>query len=197
MDTLVAPSDPLTDLRRLITRLVLDHGHQHREEPFQLSSAGLSYDYVDAKTATSSGERLRLVVQAVDEITKGAGASFEAVGGPTLGADAIAVAVAMDLSKDWFFVRKEPKAHGKQKLIEGAELAPGISALVVDDVATTGKSILKALDALKALDVNVVMVIPLVDRGDLTRPKIEELGILYEPVITYRDLDIAPVGPKA
>lgn len=196
VDTLVAPSGLLADLRGRIAKLVLAHGHQRRDVPFQLSSAGLSHDYIDGKTATSTGERLQTVAQAISEITKAADVSFDAVGGPTVGADAIAVAVAMELSKSWFFVRKEAKKHGKQKLIEGAVLTAGDSVVVVDDVATTGKSILQALDALDDLGVKVVMVIPLVDRGDLTRPLIEARGIRYEPIITYRDLSIAPVGER-
>lgn len=196
VDTLVAPFGVLADLRNTIADLVLSYGHERREVPFQLSSAGLSHDYIDGKTATSTGERLQNVAKAIDEITKAAGVTFDAVGGPTVGADAIAVAVAMELSKSWFFVRKEAKKHGKQKLIEGAVLAAGVSVVVVDDVATTGKSIIQALDALDKLGVEVVMVIPLVDRGELTRPLIEARGIPYEPIITYLDLGIDPVGPR-
>lgn len=181
-------------MRGLLTDLVRRYGHEKREKPFQLSSAGLSRHYVDGKTATSNGERIRLVAEAVSEITREAGISFEAVGGPTVGADAISVAVAMILDKDWFFVRKEAKEHGKQKLIEGAVLAPGTKVLVVDDVATTGKSILKALDALEAISVHVVMVVPLVDRGDLTRPLVEDRGIRYEPILTYENLGIPAIG---
>jgi orotate phosphoribosyltransferase len=174
--------------------LLLAHGHEKREQPFQLSSAGLSRHYVDGKTATSSGSRIKLVADAIDEITRNANVQFNAVGGPTVGADAISVAVAVVLDKEWFFVRKEAKEHGKQKLIEGAVLKPGTPVLVVDDVATTGKSLLKALDALAAIPVNVVMVIPLVDRGDFARPLVENLGIRYEPILTYRDLGIPAIG---
>lgn len=188
-----APSEALRSLRTQITELVLKYGHEHRAEAFQLSSAGMSHDYVDGKTATSNGKRLKLVADAVGEIVRGAGVSFDAVGGPTVGADAMAVAVAMEFSTDWFFVRKEPKDHGTQKLIEGAVLKPGTSVLVVDDVATSGRSLIKAIDHLTDMEVDVVMVIPLVDRGESTRSKVAARGIPYEPILTYKDLGIDPV----
>ncbi|MGQ0680220.1 MAG: orotate phosphoribosyltransferase [Actinomycetota bacterium] len=191
---MVSQEHRLEFLRTELARLVRTYGYEERDQPFQLSSAGLSRHYVDGKTATSSGKRIKLVAEAVDEITRRANVSFEAVGGPTVGADAISVAVAMALDKDWFFVRKEAKGHGRQKLIEGAVLSPGIKAVVVDDVATTGASILKAVDALRAMSVEVVLVIPLVDRGELTRPLVEALGIRYEPILTYRNLQIPAIG---
>jgi orotate phosphoribosyltransferase len=188
------PSTRLAELRSELANLILKWGHERRDEPFQLSSAGFSRDYIDGKQATSEGERLKLVAEAIDEVTRIAGVTFDAIGGPTVGADAIAVAVAITFSKGWFFVRKLQKEHGKQKLIEGRVLQPDTPVVLVDDVATTGGSILKALDAVAETGANVVMVIPLVDRGDITRPLVEGRGIKYEPLLTYEDLGIDPVG---
>ena len=67
------------------------------------------------------------------------GFRFDAVGGPTLGADALAVGIAAVSDTSWFVVRKEPKGHGTKRWIEGARLGPGVKTLLVDDVVTTGR----------------------------------------------------------
>lgn len=195
----IDPTDPeimetaaLSDQRDAIVAIIARWGYDRRAKPFQLSSAGWSRDYIDGKKAVAHGSRLTLVGKAIAEVAAEAGVKFEAVGGMTMGADPIAVAVAIACDVGWFFVRKEPKLYGKQKLIEGAELKPGTRVLLVDDVATTGRSMLDALDPLQELGVEVVMAIPLIDRGDLARARVEERGIRYEPVITYRDMGIEP-----
>jgi orotate phosphoribosyltransferase len=190
-DALGSPS--LTDPRDSIVALIARWGYNRRAEPFELSSSGWSRDYVDGKRAIARGSHLQQVGKAISEVAGAAGVSFEAVGGLTMGADPIAVAVAMVCDVNWFSVRKSPKHYGKQKKIEGTDLSPGTRVLLVDDVATTGRSMLDALDVLEDEGVDVVMAIPLVDRGDVARPAIEKRGLLYEPLITYRDLGIEPI----
>jgi orotate phosphoribosyltransferase len=186
-------SDRLFVLRGELRELIARYGHERRSEPFKLSSAGWSYDYVDVKRAISSGSRLRLVGQAIAELASSSGVAFDAVGGMTMGADPIALAVAIESGAEWFSVRKEPKRHGKQKRIEGAELADDAKILLVEDVTTTGRSIVAALSALEEIGARVVMASPLVDRGEITRPSFESKGIRYEPLLTYADLGIDPV----
>ena len=186
-------SDRLWMLRGQVRDLVVRYGHERRSEPFKLSSAGWSYDYVDVKRAICTGPRLRLAGQALAELARSSGVSFDAVGGMTMGADPIALAVAIESGAQWFSVRKEPKRHGKQRQIEGAELMPESRILLVEDVTTTGRSILEALSALEEIGARVVMATPLVDRGGMTRPAFESKGIRYEPLLTYEDLGIEPV----
>jgi orotate phosphoribosyltransferase len=181
-----------SELRDAVVALVARWGYDRRAEPFELSSAGKSRDYIDGKRAIAKGNRLHLVGQAIVAVAENAGVTFSAVGGLTMGADPIAIAVSMVCDVNWFSVRKEAKRHGKQKRIEGAELRPGTRVLLVDDVATTGRSMLDALDALDDLQVEVVLAVPMIDRGDVARGRIEGRGIKYEPVITYRDLGIEP-----
>ncbi|MDQ4130599.1 MAG: orotate phosphoribosyltransferase, partial [Actinomycetota bacterium] len=87
--------------------------------------------------------------------------------------------------------------HGDPKLVEGAELSPGVRVLVVDDVTTTGSSILKALEAVRGAGAEVVAAITVVDRGEAARAKIAASGVPYEPLLTYQDLEIEPVGGVA
>ncbi len=121
-----------------VVGLLRDLGYERRDRPFQLSSGEWSQDYIDAKRALSEGDNLRRVAQSVLRVVSEAGVEFDAVGGLTMGADPTAHAVALVSGKKWFSVRKQPKGHGRQQLIEGAELRPGMRVLLVDDVVTTG-----------------------------------------------------------
>lgn len=67
--------------------------------------------------------------------------------------------------------------------------------LLVDDVVTTGGSILKALEIVRHTGAEVVAAATLVDRGDLARPRFEDLGVAYFPMATYELLGITPVQP--
>lgn len=113
--------------------------------------------------------------------------SIQSIGGMTLGADPISLAIGMssarthpDEALQVFTVRKEPKGHGIGKQIEG-NFARGQNVIVVDDVITTGGSTLKAIDAIEREGGHVKFAIVLVDREEGGREAIEARGI---PVIT-------------
>lgn len=80
----------------------------------------------------------------------------DAVGGPTMGADALAVGIAVVSDSRWFFVRKEPKGRGTGRWIEGAQVGPGDKVLLVEDVVTTGGSILKTVEVVRDTGAEVV-----------------------------------------
>lgn len=180
--------------RGKLVDLVRRESHIRRDVPFRLSSGELSRDYIDGKRALAHGAALAFVCESVISRAKELAVEFDAIGGLTMGADAIAHGVALILGVQWFSVRKEEKEHGKQELIAGAELSPGTRVLLVDDVITTGSSILRALQAIRDEGAEVVLAISLVDRGEAARPQLEARGVLYEPLMTYRDLEIEPVG---
>ena len=189
-----ASSRSLPELRSELARIILDFGYERRDEPFQLSSGGTSHDYIDAKRAIAKGSRFGLVAEAILALAAEHRVTFDAAGGMTMGADPIGVAVAMLSDTEWFSVRKASKGHGRQRRIEGKEFGPGVSVLLVDDVITSGRSILDALDALEEVDAKVVLATTLVDRGDAARGAFKERGVLYEPLLTYTDLGIDPVA---
>ena len=192
--TRTASPRPLTELRAEVARIILDFGYERRDEPFQLSSGGTSHDYIDAKRAIAKGSRFATVAEAILALAASHGVRFEAAGGMTMGADPIGVAVAMLYDAEWFSVRKTAKGHGRQRRIEGKEFGPGVAVLLVDDVITSGRSILEALDALEEVGAKVVLATTLVDRGDAARVAFDKRGVLYEPLLTYRDLGIDPVA---
>jgi orotate phosphoribosyltransferase len=181
------------DVRDAILRLVRERGLEHRDEAFQLSSGEWSHDYIDAKRAVSSGADLSLVSDALIAVAEDHHLTFEAVGGMTMGADALAHGVSLLSGSDWFTVRKDPKTHGKQRSIEGCDVA-GRSVLLVDDVVTTGGSILRALDALEVQGAHVTLATCLVVRSPRARERLDARGVPFAPLLTWQDLGIGAVG---
>ncbi len=182
--------------------IVAEHGYERREKPFRLSSGYETHDYIDGKQAVAETGRLLTLGKAFLELAAESGVEFDAVGGLTMGADPMSLSIAVaasdrNESKRWFSVRKDPKVHGKQKRVEGSALSTGDRVLLVDDVVTTGKSILQALDAIEEAGAHVVLATALVDRGDATAKVLADRGIAYEPLLTYRDLGIDPVPDDA
>ena len=194
MDSPEPAARRLAELRRQVAGMILKYGHQYSEEPFKLTSGGSSHDYIDAKLAIAQGSRLKIVGEAFKELAAVGNVAFDAVGGLTMGADPVALAVAVASDSAWFTVRKQAKEHGRGRRIEGAELTADSAVFLVDDVITSGRSILEALDALDAAGAKVVLASTLVDRGDAARKSLEHRGVNYEPLLTYSDLNIAPVG---
>ena len=188
-----AETNSLAELRAELLEVIRSRGYEQRAEPFQLSSGQWSHDYVDAKRAVAAGRDLHLAARAIIALAASRGAEFDAVGGLTMGADAFAHAVSLTTGSRWFSVRKEPKRHGRQRLIEGAELHAGDRVLVVDDVVTTGASIGTAVDAVHDAGAQVTLATTMLDRGDATTRLMAARGVLYEPLLTFRDLGIDPI----
>jgi orotate phosphoribosyltransferase len=182
----------LTTYREQVCSIVKARGHLRLAEPVQLASGDWSRDFVDAKRALQDGTDLETACRAMLDAV--AGIEFDAVGGMTLGADQFAHVLAVLARRRWFVVRKAAKGRGTNKRVEGAEVGEGVRVLLVDDVVTTGTSILDAYEVVRDLGATVVGAVTLLDRGERARPKFEALGVPYLPVLTYRDLGIEPVG---
>jgi orotate phosphoribosyltransferase len=179
-----------TASRTALVDLMREFGYERRAEPFQLSSGGWSHDYVDGKHAVATGRGLQLASQAViDRI----GRPFDAVGGPTMGADALAHGVALLSGVAWFSVRKEPKGHGRQAWVEGARLTGGERVVMVEDVVSTGASLLKAVDQIRELGAEVIAATALLDRSPSVADRFEAAGVEWAPLLTWEDLGIEPL----
>lgn len=153
----------------------------------------MSSEFVDGKEALADWADLELACRAIVGAVKAAGIDFDASGGLTMGADALAVGVAAVARCRWFFVRKEPKGRGTGRLIEGARLGTGDRVLLVEDVVTTGGSIMKAHDAVAATGADVVAAATVVDRGDRATERFAAVGVPYFPLLGYADLGIDPI----
>ena len=156
-----------------------------------LSSGKEADYYIDLRRVTLDAVAAPLVGQAMLDATKDL--DYEAVGGLTLGADPVATAM-MHMAKvngralNSFVVRKEGKAHGLQRRIEGPDVA-GKRVLAVEDTSTTGSSVLTAVEALEQAGAIVVGVAVVVDRG--AGAKIQQAGLKYISVISLEELGLA------
>lgn len=128
-----------------------------------LSSGAKAEYFVDAKRVVMSPDGFRVIGKLVSEQVAVFGAT--AVGGLTLGADPIAYsALAAGAAVNVFVVRKETKAHGLQRLIEGPFLKSDDRCLIVDDVVTTGTSTIKAIRAIQDEGLEICGVLAVLDR---------------------------------
>ncbi|HXA55147.1 MAG TPA: phosphoribosyltransferase family protein [Solirubrobacteraceae bacterium] len=133
------------------------------KEDVTLSSGAKAKYLVDAKRVVMSPAGFQVIGRLVREQIARLGAT--AVGGLTLGADPIAYAtLAVGANAKVFVVRKEPKEHGLRQAIEGVPLTAGDRCLVVDDVVTTGKSTITAVNALVARGLTICGVVCICDR---------------------------------
>lgn len=142
---------------------------------FQLSSGGTSDYYIDCRTTTLDARGARLVGQVfLDEIRE-QGWEPEAIGGLTMGADPIVVAVSVTSGTlNGFLVRKAEKQHGTGQRIEGFR-EKGARVVIVDDVCTTGSSTVQAIDTARQYGFEVVGAMCLVERQDAHgRPDVEK-----------------------
>ena len=141
---------------------------------FKLSSGGTSDYYIDCRTTTLDAKGSRLTGEVFfDEIRK-QGWKPEAIGGLTMGADPIVVAVSV-VSGDLhgFLVRKAEKQHGTGQRIEGFR-EKGARVVIVDDVCTTGASTVQAIEATREFGFEIVGVMCLVEREEAKgRPSVE------------------------
>ena len=128
-----------------------------------LSSGAEAEYYVDAKRAILRPAGFAALSELVAAEAAERGAT--AVGGMTMGADAVAcAALAGGADVKGFFVRKDRKAHGLQRWIEGPSLQRGERCLVVEDVVTTGGSTLQAIERMREEGLTVVGVVSVLDR---------------------------------
>jgi orotate phosphoribosyltransferase len=153
-----------------------------------LSSGREADYYIDLRCITLDGAAAPLVGKVMLDATKAL--EYDAVGGLTLGADPVAAAMlhaaaAKGRQLDAFVVRKEGKAHGLQRRIEGPDVA-GRRVLAVEDTSTTGASVLAAVTALREAGAEVVGVAVIVERG--ARAAIEREGLPYVAAYELADL---------
>jgi len=160
---------------------------------FVLSSGKASNYYLDGRIITLTPEGAYSVASIILELIKDKG--IDAIGGPTLGADSIVGAVAAlshinKIALKTFIVRKAAKVHGTQRQIEGPALKEGDRVILVDDVATTGKSLIEAKEALDKIGVIVEKAIVIVDRCEGAKENLAQQGLNLESIFTIEDLEI-------
>ncbi|HEY8533836.1 MAG TPA: orotate phosphoribosyltransferase [Micromonospora sp.] len=172
------------DLRKFITELAVVHGK------VVLSSGREADYYVDLRRVTLHHAAAPLVGRVMLDLT--ADWEYDAVGGLTLGADPVGlamlhVAASRGRALDAFVVRKAEKTHGLQRRIEGPDVA-GRRVLAVEDTSTTGGSVLTAVAALREAGAEVVGVAVIVDRG--AGDAVRAAGLPFRAAYTLADLGL-------
>jgi orotate phosphoribosyltransferase len=142
---------------------------------FKLSSGGRSDYYIDCRTTTLDARGAQLTGQVFFEDIQRRGWKPEAIGGLTMGADPIVVAVSVISGRlNGFLVRKAEKQHGTGQRIEGFR-GKGARVVIVDDVCTTGASTIQAIEAAREFGFEVAGVMCLVEREEAHgRPDVEK-----------------------
>ncbi len=142
---------------------------------FKLSSGGTSDYYIDCRTTTLDAKGSRLTGEVFLEEIKNRNWNVQAIGGLTMGADPIVVAVSVVSEEiNGFLVRKAEKQHGTGQRIEGFR-DKGARVVIVDDVCTTGSSTVQAIEAAREFGFEIVGVMCLVEREEAKgRPNVEK-----------------------
>ena len=160
---------------------------------FILSSGKESNYYLDGRLITLSAQGAYLVANLILEMLKDE--APDAIGGPTLGADPIAGALAAisyvnNQPVKTFIVRKQAKEHGTQQQVEGPALKKGDRVVLVDDVATSGKAILEAKQALDKIGVIAEKAIVIVDRNQGAAENLAKAGLKLESIFKIADFGL-------
>lgn len=152
---------------------------------YKLASGGMSNVFFDMKMTLLDPEGINLVADLMLQLLEGE--QFDAVGGLVLGAcpivDAITLKAFPARRISGFYVRKEPKERGTNKMIEGP-LAPGSTCVMVEDVTTEGRSVMKAIAEARAIGCRVASVLTCIDRQQGARERLKAQGIALKPLFT-------------
>jgi orotate phosphoribosyltransferase len=174
--------------QELLTLLALK---SFRLGEFKLSSGGTSDYYIDCRTTTLDAKGAKLTGEVFAAEIRKRGWKAQAIGGLTMGADPIVVAVSVvggDLNG--FLVRKAEKAHGTGQRIEGFRMK-GARVVIVDDVCTTGASTVQAIEAAREFGFEVVGAMCLVEREEAKgRPGVEKAAAPAEFVSIFTASDV-------
>lgn len=159
--------------------------------PFRLSSGQESDYYCDARLVSFDGEGLSLIAKAIMQEIEGL--EVDAVGGMDMGATPIVAGVALrafDRGKPipTFVVRKEAKAHGTMKDIEGPIPDHKCRVVIVDDVVTSGGSIRRAIEKVRLAGHEVVLALCVLDRESGGKDAMDRLGVPYQPLATIAEV---------
>jgi orotate phosphoribosyltransferase len=186
----MTPDDRQHRLRELLLERSVTRGD------FVLASGRRSSFYIDARRTTMAGEGLALIGALGLSRLAARGWRPQAIGGLTLGADPVAYAVALaaraeGMPLDAFTVRRQAKAHGTGRRIEGC-FAPQATVVVVEDVITTGGSAHEAIAAVEAEGGRVLGVLAVVDREEGGRAALEQAGYAVEALVAITELGLTP-----
>jgi len=169
--------DKQTLIRLLKECNAIQFGH------FILTSGAESDYYINIKKASTNPKILKKIAEAMAPYTKG----YDMLAGMELGAVPLVVAVSLETHIPYVIIRKEKREHGTGKQIEGGDVAQK-KVLIIEDVTTSGGSVIKSINALKEEHALVDTVVCVVDRESGTKQKLDELHMRFLPLLTVSDI---------
>lgn len=152
---------------------------------FTLASGKKSDFYIDIKNAYTKPEVLREITKEMAGLIKNE--KVDKIAGVAVGAVPLAAALSLESGLPFLIVRKELKGHGTGNKIEG-ELRAGEKVIIVEDVTTTGESVLKAVEVIRGVNALCDKVVVVVDRNEGARERLASHGITLLPLTTTREL---------
>jgi len=150
---------------------------------FVLTSGAVSDYYVDIKKASTNPKILKKVAESMEEYTKG----YDLIAGVELGAVPILVALSLQTDIPFVIIRKEKRKHGTSKQIVGDGLE-GKRILVIEDVTTSGSSVIKAIQIIRENRGIVDEVVVLVDRESGAVEKLQKIDINLIPILSISEI---------
>jgi len=165
-----------------ITRLLNECG-AIKFGKFVLTSGAVSDYYIDIKKAITNPKILKKITDELVEYTQG----YDLIAGMELGSVPLIVALSLQTNIPYVIIRKEKKQHGTSKQIEGTDVK-NKKVIVIEDVTTSGESVIKTLQVLRENHAKVDEVIVIVDREQGAEKKLHDLDINFIPIISVSDL---------
>lgn len=180
----------MSDLKRSLARLLMEKSY--REGDFVLASGKRSDYYFDCRVTALSAEGSWLIGMLFNELLKDL--AIVGVGGMTMGADPLVSSVTvlshtLKRPLNGLLVRKEAKGHGTGRFVEGVEnFAPNDNVAMLEDVVTTGGSLLLACDRVRACGLNIAAVCCILDREEGGREALANAGYNLLSLFTRGEL---------
>jgi orotate phosphoribosyltransferase len=165
-------------VEQLKTCGALQYGH------FVLTSGAVSDYYVDIKKASTNPNVLVTIASFMKPYAEG---KYDIIAGMELGAVPLIVALSLETNIPFVIVRKQKRDHGTGKQIEGVSVADK-KVLIVEDVTTSGGSVIDTIKILQQNNAKIDSVITVVDRESGAREKIEQLKLRFIPLVTVKDI---------
>jgi len=150
---------------------------------FVLTSGAVSDYYIDIKKASTNPNVLKKLANAMAEYTKG----YDIIAGMELGAVPLVVALSLETNIPYVIIRKEKREHGTGKQIEGDEIK-NKRVLVIEDVTTSGGSVIKSINAIRKNHGKVDEVLVIVDREGGAEEKLQNLDVNFIPLLSVSDI---------
>lgn len=176
-------SDNRSQMREQVARDLVQHAYL--EGNFVLSSGRRSRYYFDKYLFETKPQILRPLSKLLAQQIP---ADVDRIAGPELGAVALATAASLETNIPFVIVKKTTKEYGTQRAVEG-EIHPGERAVVIEDVMTTGAQAIVSAEKLRAIGVEVLFILGIVDREEGARENVEAAGFQFKSLFTRSELE--------